>query len=73
MTAYEKLAYEYGKTFVPSSPDKIGPCYDRRMNDLVIEARSEQGILFNLRNMAAWRRGVEEALRVKFPDFTTDD
>lgn len=73
MTCYEKLAYEYGKTFVPENPDRIGPCYDRRMDDLVCEARSEQGHLFNMRNLAAWRRGVEESLGVKFPDFTTGD
>lgn len=66
MTRYEKMAYDFGKTFLPESADKIAPCYDPRMKNLVCEARSVQGRMWNMRNMTAWQKGVEESLGVKF-------
>lgn len=60
MTKYEKMAYGCGKTFKPETAEKDAPCYDRRMYNLVCEARSEQGRRYNERNLAAWHRGATE-------------
>lgn len=56
MTRAEQIAYEAGKT----AESRIGNkaiCYDPIMNNLIIEARSEQGKEYNRRVMCAWYNG----------------
>lgn len=60
MTKKEQLAFEYGKTFKPRE-GKDAPCYDKRMMDLVTEARTSAGSRKNIRIMEAWRLGRKEA------------
>ena len=61
MTGYEKMAYKFGKTFIPENSSKDAPCYDERMKNLVCEARSDAGHAYNQRNLKAWWRGRQDA------------
>ena len=71
MTGYEKMAYEFGKSFIPEDGTKDGVCYDPRMKNLVCEARSEAGRLYNQRNMLAWWKGRKDA-GACVPDFVKE-
>lgn len=60
MTREEKIAFEFGKTFNVID-EKIAPCYDDRMENLVSESRTERGSRRNQKNMRAWWNGLAEA------------
>lgn len=69
-TKEELIAYQYGLTFVPESPEKSAPCYDERMHSLVSETRTERGHKRNIRNMSAWLEGAKERRREE--EYKTD-
>lgn len=58
MTSAERIAYEAGTT----AAERIGEkamCYDPIMCDLIVDAQSLRGHIFNARVMAAWHAGRE--------------
>lgn len=57
MTKAEKIAFDYGKSFNIAN-GKVAPCYDKRMDKLVSETRTESDSNRNMRNMKAWWNGV---------------
>lgn len=60
MTREETLAFEYGRTFDPTTVPSgyaVAPCFDPRMHNLVSNARSKRGVERNIRNMTAWHQG----------------
>lgn len=61
MTGYERMAYEYGKTYNPDIDEQNAPVFDSRMDRLVIEAQSKQGQEYNHRVISAWWRGRVES------------
>lgn len=64
MTKEEKIAFDFGKTFdVSNVPDgyPIAVCFDKRMDKLVSETRTEKGLKRNSKNMSAWYKGLQEA------------